>query len=84
MSLGTSRQVERIFVASNTSGTYSAKIILFVLYLFDTRREFIVQEYIPEFEAMNHEDLLDFQRRKENENVTNRRKRNHINERTVF
>ena len=29
---------------------------------------------------MNHEDLLDFQRREEDENMTNRRKRNQINE----
>ena len=27
----------------------------------DTRKEFIVQYYITEFEAMNHEDLLEFQ-----------------------
>ena len=31
---------------------------------------------------MNHEDLPDFQRREEYENMTNRRKRNQINERT--
>ena len=31
---------------------------------------------------MNHEDLPDFQRREEDENMTNRRKRNQINERT--
>ena len=31
---------------------------------------------------MNHEDLLDFQQPEEDENVTNRRKRNTINERT--
>ena len=45
-------------------------------------REFIVQEYIPEFEAMNHEDFLEFQQREEDENVTNRRNINPINERT--
>ena len=54
---------QKIFVASTTSGTYSENIILFVLWLFDTRREFLVQEYIPEFKTINHEDLLDFQRR---------------------
>ena len=78
---GTSRQVKISFVASTTSGTYCENIILFVLWIFDTRREFLVQEYITEFEAMSHEDLLDFQRREEDENVTNRRKRNPINER---
>ena len=52
-----------------------------MLWLFDKRREFLVQEYIPEFGAMNHEDLLDFQRSEEDENVTNRRKINPINER---
>ena len=31
---------------------------------------------------MNHEDILDFQRREEDENVTNRRKIIPINERT--
>ena len=82
MSRGTSRKVERSFVALTTSGTYSEKIVLFVLWIFDKRREFLVQEYIPEFEAMNHEDLLDFQRHEEDENVTNRRNRNQINERT--
>ena len=46
-----------------------------MLWLFDKRREFLVQEYIPEFGAMNHEDLLDFERREEDENVTNRRKK---------
>ena len=81
-SRGTSSQVKRIFVASTTSGTYCDKIILFMLCLFVTRREFLVQEYIPEFEAMNHEDLLDFQRREEDANVTNRRKINPINDRT--
>ena len=54
---------QKIFVASTTSGTYSENIILFVLWLFDTRREFLVQEYIPEFKIINREDLLDFQRR---------------------
>ena len=78
---GNSRQVERIFVAPTTYGTYSDKIILFVLWLFDTRREFLIQEYISEFEDMNHEDLLEFQRREEDKNATNRRKRNTINER---
>ena len=33
---------------------------------------------------MYHEDLLDFQRREEDENVTNRRKINTINERTCI
>ena len=45
-----------------------AKISIFMLCLFDTRREFLIQEYIPEFEAVNHEDLLDFQRCEEDEN----------------
>ena len=33
---------------------------------------------------MNNEDLLDFQRREEDENLNNRRKRNMINEITVI
>ena len=36
-----------------------------MLWLFDKRREFIIQEHIPELEAMNNEDLLGFQRREE-------------------
>ena len=72
------------FFALTTAGIYCDKIIIFVLWLFDTRRVFIVQEYIPEFEAMNHKDLLDFQRHEGDKNVTNRRKRNPINERTVI
>ena len=60
----TSRKVEIIFVALTIYGTYSGNIILFILWIFDTRSEFLVQEYIPEFQAINHEDLLDFQRRK--------------------
>ena len=80
----TYRQVERSFVASITYGTYSDKIILFVLWLFDTRREFLIQECIPEFKATNHEDLLEFQRREEDKNGTNRRNKNLINERTVI
>ena len=79
---GPSRQVERSFATSTTYGTYSDKIILFMLWLFDTRRKILVQEYITEFEAMNHEDLIDFQRHEEDENLTSRRKRNPINERT--
>ena len=55
-----------------------------MLWIFDTRREFLVQEYIPELEAMSHEELLDFQRREEGENVTNRRKRNPINKITCI
>ena len=51
-----------------------------MMWVFDTRREFLVQDYIPEFEAMNHEDLLDFQQREENENVNNRGMINNINE----
>ena len=82
MSRGTSRKVKRSFVAETTSVTYIENIIIFVLWLFDTRREFLVQEYIPEFKAMNNEDLLDFQQRKEDEIVTNRRKINPINEKT--
>ena len=39
-----------------------------MMWVFDTRREFLVQDYIPEFEAMNHEDLLDFQQCEEDEN----------------
>ena len=35
---------------------------------------------MPEFGAMNHEDLLGFQRSEEGENVTNKRKRNPIND----
>ena len=77
---GTSEQVERIFVASTTSGTYSDKIILLIMWLFDTSREFLNQEYIHEFEAMNHEDLLGLQLREKDENMTNRRKRNPIND----
>ena len=40
-----------------------------MLWLFDTRREFLIQEYIPEFEAMNHEDFLEFQLCEEDDNV---------------
>ena len=69
-------------MALTTSGTYTDNIILFMLWLFDTGRGFLVQEYIPEFVAMNHEDLLDFKRCEEDVNVTNRRKRNLINDRT--
>ena len=50
-----------------------------MLWLFDTRKEILVQEYILEFEAMNHEDLLEFKRRKEDENMTNIRKIKLIN-----
>ena len=78
---GNSRQLKRSFVASTTSGTLSDKIVIFVLWLFDTRREFIVQDYIPEFEAMNPEDLIDFQRREEVENLIKGINRNQINER---
>ena len=78
---GNSRQVGRSFVALDTYRTYSDNIIISVLWLFDTRRGFLVQEYIPEFEAINHEDLLGFQRREEGENFTNRRKINQINKR---
>ena len=53
-----------------------------MLYLFDKRRELLVQEYIPEFRAMNHEDIIEFQRHEGDENVTNKRKRNLTNERT--
>ena len=53
-----SRQVKKIFSASTTSGTYSDKIILFILWIFVARREFLIQEYITEFGAMNHEDFL--------------------------
>ena len=81
-SRGDSRQVERRFFVLTTFGIYSDKIILFVLWIFDTRRGFLVQEYIPVFEAMNHEDLLEFQQSDEDENFTKRRKRNIINERT--
>ena len=77
---GTSEQVERIFVASTTSGTYSDKIILLIMWLFDTSREFLNQEYIHEFEAMNHEDLLGLQLHEKDENMTNKRKINIIND----
>ena len=70
----TYRKVKRSFVASTTSGTYSDKIILFMLWLFDTRKGFIFHKYIPEFESMNHEDLFYFQRREEGDSVTNRAK----------
>ena len=82
MSRGTYRQVKRSFPALTTSGTYSENISLFMMWIFDTRREFLIHDYIPEFEAMNHEYLLDFQQGEEYEDVTNRRKRNMINERT--
>ena len=58
---GNSIQVKRSFVALTTSGTYSYNIIIFMMWIFDTRSEFLVREYIPGFKAMNHEDLLDFQ-----------------------
>ena len=35
-------------------------------------------------ESTNHEDILEFQQHKEDENVTNRRKINTINEKTVI
>ena len=82
MGRGTSRQAERIFVASTTSGTYNDKIILFMIWLFDMIREFLVHDYIPEFGAINHEDLLEFQGREEDKNMTNRRKITPINERS--
>ena len=82
MRRGTYRQVEQIFVLCTTSVTYSEKIILFMIWMFDQRREFLVQEYIHEFEAMNHEDLLGFQQHKEDEHVTKIRKINQINQRT--
>ena len=50
-----------------------------MLWLFDTRREFIVQDYIPEFKDMNNEYLLDSQQCEEDENVTYRRKINPVN-----
>ena len=78
----TSRQSKKSFVVLNTSETYSDKIILFMLRIFDTIRESFPHEYIPEFEAMNHEYLLNFQQHEEDENVTNRRNINMINERT--
>ena len=40
------------------------------------------KEYIPELKAMNNKDLLDFQRREEDENVNNIIKINPINGRT--
>ena len=80
MSQGTSKQVERNFVTSATSGTYSDNIIIFMQWLFDTRSQFLVQYYIPEFKAMNHKDLLVFKRREEDEILTNRINRNPINE----
>ena len=77
-------KVERIFVASTTSRTYSDKIILFMLWIFDTRGEFLVQEYIFEFECMSHEEIIGFQQREEDENVTKRRKINPINDITLI
>ena len=59
VSRGTSRQVERSFVVPTTSGTYSENIILFMLWLFDTIKESLIQEYIPEFKAINHEYCFD-------------------------
>ena len=56
----TCRQVKRSSVTSNIFVTYSENIIIFIIWLFDTRGDFFVQEYIPEFKAINHEDLLDF------------------------
>ena len=79
---GSSRKFERSFLASTTSGTYRDEIIIFMLWLFDIRGGFLVQEYVPEFEATKHEYLLDFQQREEDGNLTNRRKRNPINKRT--
>ena len=38
VSRGTSRQVKRSFFAETSSGTYIERIIIFVLWLFDTRR----------------------------------------------
>ena len=67
-------QAIRFFVASTIYGIYSDKIIIFMLWLFDIRREFLFQEYITEFEAMNHEDLLDFRHCEEDESVTKRKK----------
>ena len=80
MSPGTSRKVEKRFIPWIIYETYSDKIIISMMWIFDTRREFLVQEYIPEFGAMNHEVLLGFQRREEDENSTNRRKINPIDE----
>ena len=77
---GNSRQTKRSFFESDNSVTYSDNIILFVLWIFDTRGEFLAQEYIPELEAMNHEELLDLQLYEEDRNLTNRRKINPINE----
>ena len=79
---GSSRKSERSFLASTTSGIYRDEIIIFMLWLFDIRGGFLVQEYVPEFEATKHEYLLDFQQREEDGNLTNRRKRNLINKRT--
>ena len=80
----TSRQSKISFVVLNTSETYSDKIILFMLRIFDTIRESFPHEYIPEFEAMNNEELFHFQQCEQDENVTNRRKINLINERTCI
>ena len=78
----TSSQVEGIFVSPTTSGTYSDIFIRFKIWIFDTRGGVLVQSYIPELEAMNNEDLLDFYRHKEDENFTNKRKGKTINDRT--
>ena len=51
-----------------------------MVWLFDARTEFHFQDYIPKFETMNHEYRLEFQYREEDENVTNIRNRNQINE----
>ena len=79
MSQGTSRQVKRSFVTETYSGTYSETIILFTMWIFDTRRGFIIQDYIPEFKAMNNEYLLDSQQLEEDKNLTYRRKINPVN-----
>ena len=76
------RKVERRFFALTTYGTYTENIILFMLWIFDTRRGFIVHEYLFGFKAMHHEDSLEFKRHEEDKNVINIRKSKPINYRT--
>ncbi len=49
--------IEQSFVAVSSNTSYKAKIVLFMLWLYDNHRSYLSQEYLPMMDERNDEDV---------------------------
>ena len=58
------QQVERSFVGSGTTVSYSDQLVRFILHLYDRKKEYLVDSHRTHMDMYNNTDARNFQRRR--------------------